>query len=62
MTELLKVFATERGENLQALDDLALTTDQLQLEGEHPALGTVSLGQLLAAWTAHDLNHIAQVC
>ena len=29
-------------------------------KGEHPSLGTVTLGQLLSAWTVHDLGHIAQ--
>ena len=32
----------------------------LALTGEHPALGTVTLSQLLATWVAHDLGHIAQ--
>jgi hypothetical protein len=27
----------------------------------HPELGAVTLGQLLATWVAHDLNHIGQV-
>jgi len=29
--------------------------------GLHPALGPVTLGQLLATWATHDLNHLAQV-
>jgi hypothetical protein len=31
------------------------------LPGEHPSLGRVTLRQLLAAWVAHDLGHVAQV-
>jgi hypothetical protein len=27
----------------------------------HPQLGVVTMGQLLATWVAHDLNHIRQV-
>jgi len=27
----------------------------------HPALGLVTLRQLLATWTAHDLGHILQI-
>jgi hypothetical protein len=27
----------------------------------HPALGRVTLGQLLAAWVVHDLGHLAQI-
>jgi hypothetical protein len=26
----------------------------------HPALGEVTLGQLMASWAVHDLGHIAQ--
>ena len=37
------------------------TTSQLQLTGEHPAFGSVTLEQLLATWVAHDLGHIAQI-
>jgi hypothetical protein len=38
------------------------TTDaQLALPGRHPELGSVNLGQLLATWAVHDLNHISQV-
>jgi predicted metal-dependent hydrolase len=39
---------------------VALTEAQLALTGEHPALGTVTLRQLLATWVAHDLGHLAQ--
>jgi hypothetical protein len=40
---------------------MALTATDLQRPGRHPELGHVTLGQLLATWTAHDLNHIGQV-
>jgi hypothetical protein len=49
-----------RGE-LVKLHGLNLTTSQLQLSGEHPAFGSVTLEQLLATWVAHDLGHIAQI-
>ena len=29
--------------------------------GRHPVLGIVTLQQLLATWTVHDLSHIAQI-
>ena len=29
--------------------------------GTHPALGTVTLGELLATWTVHDLTHLHQI-
>ncbi|HEY6109503.1 MAG TPA: hypothetical protein VIV56_11455, partial [Gemmatimonadales bacterium] len=38
-----------------------LTDAQLDLPGEHPSLGRVTLRQLLATWVAHDLGHLAQV-
>ena len=40
---------------------MALTPTDLQRPGRHPELGQVTLGQLLATWTAHDLNHIVQI-
>jgi len=29
--------------------------------GRHPDLGEVTLGQLLATWAVHDLNHESQI-
>lgn len=57
----LDTFAALRAGNLAALRTLALTSEQLQLTGQHPTFGTVTLGQLLATWTVHDLTHLAQV-
>ncbi len=61
-TSLLDEFARLRDENLAALDAMALTDADLAKTGAHPALGRVTLGQLLATWATHDLHHIAQVC
>ena len=58
---LLEEFATLRAENLKTLRSWNLTEEQLELCGEHPSLGPVTLRQLLAAWVVHDLGHIAQV-
>lgn len=60
MNQLLDDFASLRGQNLNALDELRLTQDQLTLEGGHPAFGTVTLGQILSTWVVHDLGHIRQ--
>jgi hypothetical protein len=57
---LLDEFARLRAENLEVLRGLRLTPAHLALEGQHPALGTVTLGQLIATWVVHDLNHLAQ--
>ncbi len=58
---LLEEFQTLRASNLATLRDLSLTPDQLERRGAHPELGPVTLGQLLATWAVHDLNHIDQV-
>lgn len=60
VADLLDELARLRAENLQTLRGWALTDDELTLEGEHPALGPVSLRELLATWVAHDLGHLAQ--
>jgi len=61
LDELLDIFAQRRAHNLDRLRALRLTPGQLALRGTHPELGTVTLGQLLAAWAVHDLNHIGQI-
>ncbi len=58
--QLLDEFARLRAENLTTLRGWRLGPGELALEGEHPALGAVTLAQLLATWVAHDLGHIAQ--
>ncbi len=60
--ELLDTFESLRQENIETWRAMNLTREQLDLRGVHPALGEVSLRNLLAMWTAHDLNHIAQIC
>lgn len=61
LDELLAAFAGARARSLAALDALGITPERLARRGTHPALGTVTLGQLLATWATHDLNHIGQV-
>ena len=58
---LLDEFRTLRSDNLARLHALNLQPSHLELRGAHPALGPVTLRQLLATWTAHDLAHILQV-
>lgn len=60
VAELLDEFERLRAANLEALAGWRLTEAQLALEGEHPDFGAVTLRQLLAAWVAHDLGHVAQ--
>lgn len=58
---LLDEFNTLRRDNLERLRALNLQPAQLELKGTHPALGPVTVRQLLATWTAHDLAHIVQI-
>ena len=60
LAQLLDEFAEVRAENLETMRGWSLSERELQLEGEHPALGRVTLEQLLSAWVVHDLGHIAQ--
>lgn len=59
--DLLEEFADLRATNLRALAAWRLSKAQLDLTGEHPEFGTVTLRQLLATWVVHDLGHVAQV-
>ncbi len=58
---LLDEFAMLRALRLSELKSMKINKRQLRLKGIHPALGEVTLAQLLAAWVAHDLTHVAQV-
>jgi hypothetical protein len=61
LSSLLDDFTRLRADNLAVLRSWKLTDRELELVGEHPSLGPVTLRQLLAAWVVHDLGHIAQV-
>jgi DinB superfamily len=61
LESLLDEFERLRAANLDELVSWHLDTSQLDLPGEHPTLGPVTLRQLLAAWVVHDLGHVAQI-
>jgi hypothetical protein len=61
LRDLLDEFERLRSENLDLLRSWDLTEQQLALDGMHPELGPVTLGQLLSTWVVHDLNHIRQI-
>lgn len=61
LAQLLDEFGRLRSENLGQLRALNIQPADLQRRGRHPALGTVTLSQLLAAWAAHDLTHLHQI-
>ena len=58
---LLDEFARARSESLGELRSLNLRKEDLARRGRHPALGIVTLSELLAAWVAHDLTHLHQI-
>lgn len=59
--DLLETFADLRQKNVAALSALNLTAEDLDRKGQHPELGEVTLGELLATWVVHDLDHITQI-
>jgi len=61
MAQLLDAFRDARARSLRQLDDLRLTPADLGRRGRHPDFGSVTLGQLLATWAVHDLNHLGQI-
>ncbi|MCX6611713.1 MAG: DinB family protein [Acidobacteria bacterium] len=61
MNQLLDEFAALRQENLNQLRALNLQPEHLNLTGTHPVFGPVTLRQLLATWTTHDLAHVLQI-
>jgi hypothetical protein len=60
LEKILEHFATTRTANLEQLDSLVSVND-LERVGIHPDFGDVTLSQLLATWTVHDLNHVDQI-
>jgi hypothetical protein len=61
LSELLDTFGELRRDSLRRLAALGLTPADLERTGRHPEFGRVTLGQHLATWVAHDLDHIVQV-
>ena len=61
LPQLLEEFSQLRKMNIEKLKEQAIGESTLQEKGIHPAFAQVTLGQLLATWTVHDLNHVAQI-
>ncbi|MGA9508335.1 MAG: DinB family protein [Candidatus Sulfotelmatobacter sp.] len=61
LEELLDEFTRLRSENLIALRELNLQKEDFTRQGRHPALGMVTLSELLATWAVHDLTHLHQL-
>jgi hypothetical protein len=61
LAQLLDEFEAARRNSLAILASWNLRSDDLELIGEHPEFGNVTLGQLIATWVVHDLTHIRQI-
>lgn len=61
VAEKLAEFAALRAQGLAELAALGLTKADLSRPGRDPALGAVTLGQLLATWVTHDQSHLVQI-
>ena len=61
LAQLLDEFARVRAESLAELRALDLRPEDLKRRGRHPAVGAVTLSELLATWAAHDLTHLHQI-
>ncbi len=61
LTNLLDEFARLRRGTIADLRAARLDASDFDRRGMHPALGEVTLGNLIATWVVHDLGHIAQI-
>lgn len=62
ISALLADFESLRATNLAKLDAKRLDAADLDRPGLHPALGAVTLRQLVATWVVHDYDHVVQIC
>jgi hypothetical protein len=61
LRDLLREFDQLRSGSVATLRGWNLKEKDLDLTGEHPEFGAVTMRQLLATWVVHDLSHIAQI-
>jgi hypothetical protein len=61
LEDLLTEFRQLRADNVATLEAWQLTDSELGRTGTHPEFGRVTLRQLIATWTVHDLNHLGQI-
>lgn len=60
LAAILDDFARERAESVRQLRALAPAADWSRTH-QHPKLGPLGAGQLLACWCAHDALHLRQI-
>lgn len=58
---LLTRFSEVRKNSLKELSTIDINERTLLRKGIHPDFGEVTLSQLLATWTVHDLDHLNQI-
>jgi uncharacterized damage-inducible protein DinB len=61
VTALLDRFREARAASVAEFASFGLDAGDLDRRGAHPTFGEVTLGQVLAAWVAHDLTHLGQI-
>ena len=61
LPQLLDEFARVRAKSVAELRKFNLQPKDLERRWRHPALGAVTLSQLLATWAVHDLTHLHQI-
>jgi hypothetical protein len=61
LDQLLAEFADLRRKNLDILRARKIGRSDYSRTAMHPALGEVTLGQLLSTWVVHDLDHLYQI-
>jgi hypothetical protein len=61
LSALIDRFSDLRRQNLARLRELVREEADLDRRGRHPQRGEVTLRELLAAWSVHDLDHVQQI-
>jgi hypothetical protein len=59
LTDLLNEFHHRRAESLVLVK--SLKPDDLMRAGHHPAIGRITVHELLHEWAYHDRNHLQQI-
>lgn len=61
IADLIAQFTAVRRESIAVLTAKEITAPLLDRTGLHPQFGVVTLRQLLATWTVHDMTHLTQI-
>jgi hypothetical protein len=61
ISTLLQEFSILRQNSLMQLRAMNIQAADMSKTAIHPRFGSISLQQIIAAWTVHDMSHIAQI-